>query len=188
MGREIRRVPPNWEHPRQPCKHSPWSGGCDEAKGNGGMCYQPLYDQSFEQAAKEWRDAYAAWERGERPSYWDDEDRAENRQFWEWYGEPPNREFYRPEWKEGEATWFQVYQTVSEGTPVSPPFATQEELIEYLVTYGDFWAQRRGEGGVSREAATAFVMGAGFVPSLVVQDGRVTQGIEMAALDKAEAK
>jgi hypothetical protein len=64
-------------------------------------------------------------------------------------------------------TWFQVYETVSEGTPVTPPFATKEELVDYLVANGDFWDQHRGDGGWSRENAEAFV-GAGFAMSLVV--------------------
>jgi len=32
MGREIRMVPPGWEHPRRDCPHSPWAGGCSESK------------------------------------------------------------------------------------------------------------------------------------------------------------
>ena len=51
MGREIRRVPPNWDHPKQ----EGWSDGR----------MQPMYDQTFEQAAAEWKDGFAAWERGE---------------------------------------------------------------------------------------------------------------------------
>ena len=47
-----------------------------------------------------------------------------------------------------ELTWWQVYGTVSEGTPDTPAFATSAELIYYLFTYGDY---------PSREAATAFV-------------------------------
>lgn len=55
---------------------------------------------------------------------------------------PPEREYYRS-WKDEDATWFQVWETVSEGTPVTPPFATKEELIDYLVANGDFWDQKR---------------------------------------------
>ena len=157
MGREIRMVPPNWEHPHMRCPHSPWNGGCDDAKKNGGMCHKQLYDRPFSEAANEWKEAFAAWERGERESYCD-EDSAKG-EYWEWAGNPPERDDYRPEWKDGEATWYQVYQTVGEGSPVTPPFATKEELVEYLVQHGDFWAQSRGEGGVSRKAAEAFVMG-----------------------------
>jgi hypothetical protein len=73
--------------------------------------------------------------------------------------------------------WWQVYETVSEGTPVTPPFATKEELIEYLVEHGDFWDQRNRhdyrcyvDPGCyppwSRKAATTFVMEDGWCPSM----------------------
>ncbi len=178
MGREIRMVPPNWEHPRQRCEHSPWAGGCDDAKAHGGQCFKPLYDRTFEVEAKDWKEEFAAWERGERPDYCGEE--SKNDEFWEYHGSPPDREDYRPSWPEGTATWFQVYETVSEGTPVTPPFATREELVEYLVSHGDYWSQWRGEGGCSRKAAEAFVKEDGWVPSLMVSDGVIKQGIEIA--------
>ena len=166
MGREIRHVIPNWEHPRQRCEHSPWAGGCDDAKANGGMCLRPLYDRDFDSAAQEWIAGLMAWELGEDP------DRAkygdgETRYYWEWSGSPPEREYYRPKWTPEEATWFQVYETVSEGTPVTPPFATKEELVDYLVEHGDFWDQHRGDGGWSRPNAESFV-GCGFAVSMTL--------------------
>lgn len=158
MGREIRRVIPNWQHPTQKCDHSPWAGGCNQAKRNGGQCFHPLYDEDFETVAVEWLKALMAWEDGS------DTDRAtaeaeegERKFYWEWDGGPPDREYYRPRWREEDATWFQIYETVSEGTPVTPPFATKKELVDYLVTNGDYWDQQRGEGGWTQENAAAFV-------------------------------
>ena len=58
---------------------------------------------------------------------------------------------------EQEKTRLTMYETVSEGTPVTPPFATKEELVNYLVEHGDFWDQHRGHGGWSRENAEHFV-------------------------------
>ncbi len=54
----------------------------------------------------------------------------------DFWGEPPepNDPTLRPEYEE-EPTWFQVYETVSEGTPVTPPFATEQELSDYLVRH-----------------------------------------------------
>ena len=149
MGREIRMVPPNWQHPRN-------------ERGR----YLPMFDESYEDAARRWKDDFAAWERGERPSYWSaDEGPAE---FWDWEGMPPRDEHYRPAWPDGAATWMQAYETVSEGTPVSPPFATPEELVDYLVEHGDFWCQQRpDESPPSREAAEAFVRG-GWAPSMMI--------------------
>ena len=83
-------------------------------------------------------------------------------------------------------TWWQVYETVSEGTPVTPPFETREELVEYLVANGDFWDQKRRTEGRSsmpcepwpRKQAESFVFGSGWSPSLVVANGRVMSGVE----------
>lgn len=178
MGREIRRVPIGWEHPRQECRHSPWAGGCDEAKRNGGKCYQPVYDRDFETAATDWLKENAAWENGEDSSKAGQEAETGERVFyWEWGGSPPDREYYRPKWTDEECTAYQMYETVSEGTPVSPVFETPEGLIDYLVENGDFWDQYRGEGGWTRENATAFVK-AGFAMSMVAiptADGYVTK-------------
>jgi len=98
-----------------------------------------MHDETFEHAAKEWKDGFAKWEGGERPEYCDPDDAK--LEFWEWEGGPPDREYYRP-WKDEEATWFQVWETVSEGTPVTPPFATREELAAHLAEYGDDWDRR----------------------------------------------
>jgi hypothetical protein len=52
-----------------------------------------------------------------------------------------------------EATWFQAWETVTEGTPVTPPFATTDELVDYLATpVGS--QERRGvrQGGLGTDA------------------------------------
>lgn len=150
MGREIRRVPANWEHPKQ-------EGRYDDR-------LQPMFDETFEKAAADWKAEFAKWESGERPDYCSDE--SKGLEYWEWNGGPPDRAYYRP-WKDEEAVWFQVWETVSEGTPVTPPFATEAELVEYLATHGDFWDQKRGDGPWPRESAAKFV-GTGWAPSLMV--------------------
>ena len=136
MGREIRRVPANWEHPKD-----------DDGK------YKPLLDEDFETKAREWLDNCIAWDNGTH------EDAVEHKNdcpfFWQWGGDPPDENYCRPRFESAE--WYQVYETVSEGTPVTPPFATKQELVNYLVQHGDFWDQRRGQGGWNREAAMQFV-------------------------------
>ncbi len=114
MGREVRRVPANWVHPKID-------------RGNGRLGYQPMHDRSYAVDAAEWKEALAAWERGER--------REENRhlEYWEYEGGPPDRAYYRPEWTEEERTHFQMYETTSEGTPISPVMATPESLARWLV-------------------------------------------------------
>ena len=75
------------------------------------------------------------------------------------------------EWEETEppeGEWWQVWETVSEGSPYSPPFATAEELINWLVQ----------EEGYSDGAAESFVLGSGWVPSLAMVNGRLYKDIE----------
>jgi hypothetical protein len=67
-----------------------------------------------------------------------------------------------------EATWFLAWETVTtEGTPVTPPFATTDELVDYLATPGDFWEQEQGDGPWDRKSAEEFVK-AGWAPTLIV--------------------
>lgn len=172
MGREIRRVPPNWEHPKKE-HYNVMTRQAEER-------YQPLYDRDFEGQMREWLDDLDKWLKGEfnrvraEPpdlNYSIDEP---YRSFVNWGGNAPDPEYYRPKWSEEEATWFQAYETVSEGTPVSPPFATTEELAQYLAANGDFWYQKDQEEGRSTfrtkptlAQARAFV-GDGFAMTIVL--------------------
>jgi len=150
--------------------------GCDDEH------YQPMYDENFEDAAKEWKEDFLAWERGERPDYCGDE--SKKLEYWEWESDPPDRKYYRP-YKDEEATWYQIYETVSEGAPVTPPFATKQELVEYLINNGDFWDQERlkkgddwGRKGWEKEEAENFVYGDGWAPSLVIENGAMKRGTQ----------
>lgn len=84
-------------------------------------------------------------------------------------------------------TGWQVWETVSEGSPVTPVFETADELIEYLVENGDEWDQKRAARGTpmelpSREAIEKFVKGTGWVPSGAQIGGKFYRGIEYAAV------
>lgn len=163
MGREIRRVPAGWEHPRQYCRHSPWAGGCDEAKAHGGYCLKPLYDHSYEEAARDWMAEFRKWDALPVGH----EDKGSEEFFWDWHGTPPDKEYYRPAWTDEERTHYQIYETASEGTPVSPVFASLEEMTEWLVSQG-----------TSRHAAESFAK-SGWVPSMVIHNG--PDGARMAS-------
>lgn len=165
MGREIRRVPPNWIHPKNDyCRHRPT---CDP------VCYKPLYGRYYQEVAREWLDGCIAWNNGTHEELISTPRlQKEYPYYWEWHGRSPDPDDYVP-YKKNQATWFQVYETVSEGTPVTPPFKTKKEIIEYLIKNGDFWDQRRGNGGYTREAAEAFV-NYEWAPSLVMQVNKDT--------------
>ncbi len=91
---------------------------------------------------------------------------------------------------EGEG--WQVWETVSEGSPISPVFATAEELAKHLSTVGDDWhAQSVAEGRESLrglptyEQALAFI-GAEWAPSMVIGNGKALTSYEVASEMKAE--
>lgn len=158
MGREIRRVPPNWKHPEQPMGPRDYQYPINSP----GMTFKSLY-QGYEKDAEEWRQGFLDWESGKRP---DNDDKY----YWEYAGRCPEKDDY-VDYDGVEPTWYQLYETVSEGSPVTPPFATEQELVEYLVKHGDAWDQRRGNGGWSREAAERMV-GSGYAPSMIVVQGK----------------
>lgn len=93
MGREIRRIPKNWEHPK-------------DAKGK----YEPLSDM--------------------------------------------------PQWNSEEATCYQIYENVSEGTPVSPVFETTSAMEDWIVAN---WK-------ITNEAAKKFIE-LGYAPTFVWKPG-----------------
>ena len=114
MGREIRRVPPNWEHPRK-----------EDGR------FKSLLNQDYESASEQWIRGFMAWEKG------DDANRgkASCSYYWEWNGGPPDKDDHRPKWEQ-EPTHYQIYETVSEGTPVSPVFETLGDLVAWLKGQG----------------------------------------------------
>ena len=162
MGREIRKVPKGWEHPK--------------TDRYGKEAYEPLYDEDYEAVAAEWLRECILWINGEHPDQ-NDATPSTQKYFWEYDCGPPSKEDYRPAWTDEERTCIQMYETVSEGTPVSPVFETPEELVEYLVEGGDEWDRSRGTGGRSREAAEAFVKG-GWAPSGVAGPSGIKFGID----------
>ena len=176
MGREIRRVIPNWDHPR-----------------NEGGNYQPMYDACAGQRFDEWLIDFEKFKNHELSEIAEEYGYDVNNPysaFCDWDGGPPDHSYYRPNWDESEAIWWQVYETVSEGTPVSPPFKTQDELIDYLVENGDFWDQKRREDSSphfmncdpwKREVAEKFVKGPGWAPSFVASSSGLQSGVEALA-------
>lgn len=122
MGREIRRVPLDWEHPK-------------DVNGN----YIPHYDQDLDSA---------------KSSYNPDD------------GESFYEESYRlRKWDEQEAVGYQLYESTSEGTPLSPVFETTDDLIEYITNDGDFW------GNVWSKSSCDSLLKYGSAPTLLVANG-----------------
>lgn len=130
MGREVRMVPPDWQHPK-------------DARGR----YIPLHDGPS---------------LAEHMEYADDD-----------AGPPPNPADYMPRWMPDQATHLMMYETCSEGTPISPAFATPEELARWL-------ADNRASafGGMTATYEQWLAMAKrGWAPSAVVQGGVMRSGV-----------
>ncbi len=65
-----------------------------------------------------------------------------------------------------------LYETVSEGTPVTPVFATAAELVEHLVQVGEDWDQQP----YRRESAERLVQTGSSFGSFLVNAGEVYDG------------
>lgn len=65
---------------------------------------------------------------------------------------------------------WQVWETVSEGSPVTPVFATDEDLAHYLSTTGDDWSRDGKRALPTYDQALAFVR-AGWAPSFALSGG-----------------
>lgn len=154
MGREIRRVPPNWEHPVYTEN--------DAHRSNLVGQLRPCIDQDYDSAAAEWIDGFNQWQQGKHKAQlkgWV----ASLKYFWE-YDSVPDADVCRPKFTE-EPTWFQMYETVTEGTPCTPPFATKAELVDWLVEKGEChgteyerrYTRAQAEAFVEQECAPSFV-------------------------------
>lgn len=164
-------VPPNWQHPKNDRGH-----------------LQTMYHGNFADKFAAWLADFDRIRAGDLTSI-ERECYAEPgmNPLAEWLrdeGTPLDPKGYEP-WRKEGATWVQVWETVSEGTPVTPPFATKAELVDYLVAGGDDWDRKSGRGGYSRAQAEAFVE-QGWVPSMVLMNSgsgqQLFMGIESAGV------
>lgn len=163
MGREVRRVPQDWQHPKKreynyrTCRYE--------------ESYQPMYDKPFAPAMREWYAEWEAWERGEKP-----ED-AISETYVEYAGGPPDPDFYRPDWPDEIRTHLMMYEDTTEGTPISPAFKTPEELAHWLA---DNKASAFGYDTATYEQWLPICRG-GWAPSMVMQNGKIMSGVEFAS-------
>lgn len=126
MSREVRRVPKDWKHP---------------TRSDGSPI--PLYDGAgLKRRQAEWDEEAARWVKGERRAWshlgdssgaqWVAHDRSPTVEgFVDWNGGRPEDAEHMPEWPESERTHLQMYESVTEGTPISPVMATAEELARW---------------------------------------------------------
>ncbi len=166
MGREVRRVPPNWEHPKHP-------------EGD----HIPLRD-GFCEAVSRWYREKAMWDQGYRRDWKTDgfveKDNPDHRamSYEDWAGEEPRAEDYMPDWAPEICTRLQMYEDTSAGTPISPVCETAEELARWLADNG---ASAFGSMTATYEQWLATI-NTGFAVSMVVSDdGEAMSGVAFNA-------
>lgn len=150
MGREVRKVPADWKHPKHMV--TDWRNGLMVER------YKPLHDGYYAEAAKNFMDKANAEGLEAATDY---------------YGDAPKPDDYMPDWPADQRTHFMMYEDTSEGTPISPAFATPEELARWLADTG---ASSFGDMTATYEQWLRVANG-GFACSLVVHDGIMESGV-----------
>jgi hypothetical protein len=165
MSREARRVPANWQHPTR-----------NSTPGR----FIPLYEGGVEAPLARWEAENAAWEAGTHPDQLQYKDDTAGRAFAEWYGDRPKAEQYMPAWPEGTATHWQMYETTTEGTPISPIMESPEALARWLADNG---ASAFADQRATYEQWLATITRGGSRGSFGVDlhTGNLTSGVALAA-------
>ena len=145
MGREVRRVPADWQHPQ----HESWTDrtGFKPLLSD----YREAHDGFIEKLNAE----------GLQPAL-------------DYYGRAPDQSDYMPEWPEEQCTHLMMYEDTSEGTPISPAFATPEELARWLADNG---ASSFAGTTATYEQWLGVCQGR-WAPSMAVADGKMMSGVE----------
>lgn len=168
MGREVRRVPAGWRHPK-----------------DGAGRFIPLFGGSVSAKIREYKEEARQWALGYRRSWAKDrmefvprDASTEDLSFEDWAGEVPKPEEHMPDWPEAERTHYQMYETCSEGTPISPVLETPEALARWLA---DTWASAFGSMTATYEEWLAMIQGPGSSASAGIIGGVLVTGVAMAA-------
>lgn len=173
MGREVRKVPADWQHPKYPDDHyEPHRQGR----------YIPLSDFSFAEADAEWSAGYELWQRGLYIRYGSDEPQPIPAEYagmrWtEYHGPRPSPDDYMPDWPAEQRTHLMMYEDTSEGTPISPAFETPEELARWLADNG---ASAFANETASYEAWLSVARG-GWAPSMILTSAGLQSGVAALA-------
>lgn len=147
MSRKCRRVPKDWQHPK-------------DISGD----YIPLHELFPYNAAEIEEGLRDGWLKGEPP----------------YYGIPT-----MPQWPESQRTHYQMYEEVTEGTPISPVFERPEDLARWLASTR---ASAFAGMGASYEHWLALIHQRSASASLVLDmgAGTVQTGVEFASTQRSK--
>ncbi len=121
MSRAVRKVTKDWVHPKR-------------ADGS----YEPMYDEDYGDVLNEWLRENKEWSDGIHPDLLENPSYKKEYPFYaQWCDDPPAVRFYKTtKDKEEDLTYLQMYETTSEGTPISPVFEKAEDLARWLANTG----------------------------------------------------
>lgn len=147
MGRKVRKVPADWQHP-------------DYERYTGQEGFKPLHDGDSYQSDHDEFIAKIAAEGLQKAI--------------DYFGQAPDENDYMPRWTPEQRTHFMMYEDTSEGTPISPAFASPEELAQWLA---DTKASSFANQPASYEAWLRIAQG-GWAPSAIMESGVLRSGVE----------
>jgi hypothetical protein len=129
MGTAVRRVPSDCAH--ESGRYIPLSDGLD-----------------FERRARQWDEHAAKWQQGLRRDLDTDDWEPAKADlqaitYAEYEGPRPDPQEYTPQWPADACTHWQIYEEVTEGTPISPVCASLEEFARWTADHDD----ANGRGG-----------------------------------------
>jgi hypothetical protein len=124
MSREVRKVAVDWQHPKLNAK-----------------LFVPLLDGAkYLKDLQRYEEDRRMWTLGQvrdpmDQTAWISRDEAGLTQscFDLFSGPPPAPDEYMPLWTPDEATYYVLYETQTRGTPLTPSFATHDELAQWCV-------------------------------------------------------
>jgi hypothetical protein len=134
-------------------------------------------DEPFEDLEREWWHNHSLWRYGKHPYQQKYDSAKQCGSYRDWYGGPPQRDDYMPWWTEEEKTHYQMYETCSEGTPISPVMATPEELARWLA---DHHASAFADQTATYEQWLVTIKRE-WAPSATVSGGVLVSGVEVLA-------
>ena len=183
MGIQLYHVPADWKHP---------TDSDYRARRDSMLAYQPpqnakwrtLYmDESWGEATLAWWGERIVYRLTRLVAYWPSvlgwieepmairfphDDESDNT--------PPKHFDYRPRWRKRDMTHVQLYETVSEGTPISPVMPSVEALADWCAAQTrEVWVSTR----MDRDGWLRFFGRGGWAPSGVVTPER---GFESGAM------
>ena len=157
MSREVRRVPLDWKHPEG----------------------HALYDGDYEKENAEWLAGLAKWKKGLRHDWKTkgDIEHGEANTVWEWidwHGNQPRIGDYMPVFPEELCVGWQMYETCSEGTPISPVMESPDELADWLYNNN---ASAFGSSTASREQWAATIKAGWVISAVAIAETGLISGV-----------